>query len=170
MDWADFENLAAEIKAKEVDVLTEKAWLCNKAIEHNAKGDLAALWGCSKQYIQGWGDVWLMLGPGTIYPDVPLSLYRAALETNDPRTWLHRAIDNEWSARQLRDAADISKGRRVSRVKWLPDVECIVSHLEAEGRDNEINSISLVLKLLDYVPSGKMPERVRVTAVEVLEK
>ena len=161
MDWQIFEIIALDIKERETALLREKAEACSDAVGGNAVGDLADLWGCSKQLINTWAQVYHYIGPDNIYPDAPLSLYRAALDTDDPLAWLLKALDEGWSSRQLKDAADVSKGKHVSRVKWLPDVECEIARV-ASGD-------GYLVKPIDYEPSGETPQRVRVTAVEVLQ-
>jgi hypothetical protein len=88
-----------------------------------ASGYLAYLWKCSKQRINALADIGEKIDPKYWYPDQPLGLFKAAVEADgaagmDANDWLLEAIDKNWSPRKLRDMADISKGRRVSRVQF----------------------------------------------------
>ena len=56
-------------------------------------------------------------GPGTRYPDQPLLLYETALKAEDPMEALEKALDEEWSPRELKDWIGGKKGEKVSRVK-----------------------------------------------------
>lgn len=54
--------------------------------------------------------------PGARYPDQPLLLYETALKADDPIEALEKALDEEWSPRELKDWIDKGKGKTVSRV------------------------------------------------------
>jgi hypothetical protein len=91
--------------------------------ELTATGYLAYLWKCSKQRINALADIGGKIDSDLWCPDHPLSLFKAAIEADgaaglDANMWLLKAIKEDWSSRQLRDAADIAKGRRVSRVQF----------------------------------------------------
>jgi len=161
----DYENTAILLKEAETELLRQKAELAFVFYEHDAGRHLAGLWGVSTATINTLARIYYEIGVDFLYPDAPLSLYRAALDTDEPREWLLRALDEGWSARQLRDAADVSKGKRVSSVPWLPNVEASI-----EGPFyTERNERAVTLIFDDYEPSGEPPLRVRVRAVEVLK-
>lgn len=56
-------------------------------------------------------------GLETRYPDQPLLLYETALKADDPLEALEKALENEWSPRELKDWIGGEKGESVSRVK-----------------------------------------------------
>jgi len=96
-----------------------------------------------------------------IQADVPLSLYRAALDTDDPLAWLTRALDEGWSSRQLRDAAGVAKGQRVS------SVPLIEAGTEAEVQVWMGGYVGLSIQ--GFMPSGDIPRMVKLgKVVEVL--
>lgn len=163
MNLTDHEHHAIALKEAETELLRQKAELAFVYCENDAARTLAHLWGVKTPTINTLARVYYEIGIDYIWPHVPLSLYRAALDTDAPLTWLLRAIDEEWSARQLRDAADVAKGRRVSSVPWLSGEAGVAEVIEQRAGDGVA-----VLLLLDEKPSGETPNRVRVRAVEVL--
>jgi len=158
MEYSEFEERAILVHESKVENMRNEAELCAFASDHNGERILAELWGCSKRHITAMARVWSEIGPGLIYPDVPLSLYRAALDTDAPVEWLTRALDNGWSSRQLRDAADISKGKHISRVD-------LVKH-RAEVLAWEPGRIEVSVP--GWEPSGEKPAMVELRAREVL--
>jgi len=54
--------------------------------------------------------------PGVRYPDQPLNLYEVALKYDYPLAALQKAVDGEWSPRELKDWIDEQKGKTVSQV------------------------------------------------------
>lgn len=56
-------------------------------------------------------------GPKYRFPDQPLLLYETALKAEDPIEALEKALDEEWSPRELKDWIGGEKGETVSRVK-----------------------------------------------------
>ena len=51
---------------------------------------------------------------------------------------------------------------------WLPNVDCDVKYIQAGSAFPESAATGILLKPIDYEPSGEPPQRVRVRAVEVL--
>lgn len=149
----------AELRELETQLLMSKVHLAKEMHEREAERALAELWGCSTYTVRTLAAM-AQFPDELIMSDVPLSVYRAAIETDDPVTWLRRAIENGWSARQLRDAADIQKGKHVSRVPlargraevraWGPDV--------------------IAVRPRNWVPSGNPPREVEVLVREVLDE
>jgi hypothetical protein len=176
MNAEDFEARAIALKETETDLLRQKAQLAAIAVEAdstaaygsvNAARWLAHLWATSTQYVHGLAAMWKAIPPEMITPDVPLNLYRAAMETDSPIVWLQRALDKGWSSRRLRDEADIAKGKHVSRV-LLADHEADVVMWEG-GSLEGYPTAHIELDVPNLEPSGEPPQRVRFKAWEVLD-
>ena len=113
------EDAAVRLKEEETEIFRAKCKLAAAAIPCGYGNFLAETWACSAQYVNTLAQIAQVFPPEQIHPAFPLSLYRAALDTGSPLVWLGRALDEGWSSRQLRDAPDVAKGRRESRVSWL---------------------------------------------------
>jgi len=167
VNYSEFEAKAIAIKEAETEVFRAKAETAAQAADadkENGRGatrTLADLWGRSAHYINTLAQVWTMFPEDWITPDVPLSLYRAALETDAPLQWLERALAEGWSSRELRDAADIVKGKRTSRVLWL---DCEADVIDGYNEQDPV----VVIRPDNFIPSGKTPPRLKVKAWEVL--
>jgi len=155
----DAVGYAVELRELETELLRSKARLAWEMVDQAAERVLAETWGCSTYSVRTLAAI-AQLPDELIDPTVPMSLYRAAIETDDPEAWLRRAIKEGWSARQLRDAADIRKGRRVSRAPLL----------RARAEVQEWRPDAVVLRPRDWAPSGEEPREVEVEIREVLEK
>jgi len=161
MDHADFESLAIEIKERRTELFRDEATLCASAVLYAAARTLGNLWGWSAQRVNTMAQIFETWGVDGITPDTPLTLYRAALGTDDPRKWLEDALKGGWSARQLRDKAGSAKGERVSSVPLVPagSVAQVVTW--------EPGIIEIVIP--NWEPSGEPPAVVRLGAIrEVL--
>lgn len=169
MDATDFENEAIAVKEARIALFRRECMLASVAAEANAASWLAHLWAISTQQVNRLAAIWATFPVQDIAPDVPLPLYGAVLDaaTDDDgiadagqaTTWLRRALDEQWSPRQLRDAAGIAKGRRLSDVAFQGhDVPVI----EWDVRDGRLTVVGMPL-------SGEMPERAQVTVKEILQ-
>lgn len=166
----DIEIIAIALKEWETAIFHSRAEFAAVAKVHGYARHLAHIWGCSTNLVNTLARVHETFPKELITPDQPLSLYRAALDAADAtdesaETWLERAIDNEWSSRQLRDAADVAKGRHTSRVPLLDgdEAEVLLWQPAADG------GMNIGLHIPDRMPSGESPARVRVRAWEVLD-
>ncbi|MBU0598964.1 hypothetical protein KKF61_08340 [Patescibacteria group bacterium] len=162
-----FENAAIALKERETEVFLGKAELAHYAVEHdaNVKGRpasnfLAHLWGQSTTHtVNRLALIFEVFGADEITPDVPLKLYGAALETDDPSAWLARAIAERWSARQLRDKYGSLKDKHLSSCQFAGEVEITVW----QPATGEVAFVGLQI-------SGESPRVARVTVREVLDK
>ena len=134
-----FETAAVALKERDTEVLVGKTELAHYATEHdeNVKGRpasnfLAHLWGCSAQTVNTLARMFETFNNDEIMPNVPLSLYNAAMEVDDPAYALRLATDYKfrkqelgekfakadkkgiWSSSDLRRFYDIKKGRHLS--------------------------------------------------------
>lgn len=67
-----------------------------------AKGTAAEVLACTRRYVDQLVAIFDTFGWENYYPDVPWSLYRACLATDNPQHWLTISMANDWSVRQLR--------------------------------------------------------------------
>lgn len=190
IELAHFETLAITTKENETANLINRMLLASFAVVHDKKHRdddppprlarwLAHLWGRSTTHsINVLAQMSEVFGIDDIRPDAPLSLYKAAMETDDPRYALRLATDYEfrrqelgeefaktdkegiWSSAQLRRFYDIKKGRRYASDKVdanVPIVEWDVptGHFAVFG-----------LPISGDKPSGLA----RVTVQEILDK
>ena len=160
-----FENAAIALKERETDVLRGKAELAHYAAEHdnNVKGRpaanfLAHLWGRSMQTVNTLARIFETFSTDEITPDIPLSLWNAVMETDDPSAWLERAIAEELSSRQVRDLFGSAKGRHYSDVQFTGDRVQVTVWNPASG-DFAVTGMRL---------SGEKPRVARVTVREVI--
>jgi len=168
--FVQFEAHAVAIKERATQLLHDQVTTAAVAVEGGATQWLAHLWGTSTARINTLAKMFAAFPLEMITPDLPTcpgtanSIFSAALDTDDPVTWLKRAIAEGWSSRQLRDAADVAKGRRESRVLWINsecrDVVLAKSHATGETRVSFTPAVT---------PSGEAPSLLRVRAVEVLD-
>lgn len=68
--------------------------------------------------------------PELRFPDQPLLLYETALKFDDPVAALEKALEEEWSPRELQDVILAEKGEKVSRVKLYSGEAPLVAHGE----------------------------------------
>jgi hypothetical protein len=126
----DFETAAVTVKEDRIRLFRRECMLASVAVANNAAAWLAHLWGSdvSTQQINRRALAWDTFPLENILPDISLALYGAALDaarkedgTEDgvlspalALAWLEKAIEEKWSPRELRDAADILKGKHLS--------------------------------------------------------
>jgi hypothetical protein len=67
-----------------------------------AKGTAAEVMACSRRYVDQLTAIFDAFGWESYYPDVPWSLYRACMATDNPHYWLGKAMAGDWSVRQLK--------------------------------------------------------------------
>lgn len=189
IELADFENLAIEAKENETADLINRMHLADFAVDHDylyRNEDppprlarwLAHLWGQSTTHsVNVLARMAEVFDEDDIRPDVPLSLYRAVMETNDPAYALRLATDYEfrrqelgeeftktdkkgiWSSAQLRRFYDIKRGRHYSDA------------LRGRGPVTEWDILAGRLTVEGMPLSGDPPEgQVEVTVRRVLEK
>ena len=167
----DFETASIQVKEDRIQLFRRECMLASVAVANNAAAWLAHLWGSdvSTQQINRRALVWDTFPLENILPDVSLALYGAALDagagtdgmpvTEYAVAWLEEAIRNEWSPRQLRDAADVKRGRHYSSIKFEAEVE--VTAWEPSTGDFAATGMPL---------SGAAPKRARVTVREALQE
>ena len=171
MDAMDFEIAAIAVKEARIALFRRECMLASIAAEVNAASWLAHLWGAdvSTQQINRLARIWETFPIQDIAPDITLALYGAALDaatdddgiadTGQATTWLRRALDEQWSPRQLRDHAGLNKGKHLSDVAF-------------RGHDVEVMTWDVatgVLAVVGMPLSGEMPERAQVTVREILQ-
>ena len=169
IELSTFEAWALLAKEQKTDHFIDETQLANFAILHDRSHRnedppprlarwLANLWGCSAQSVNTLARIFEAFNPEEITPDVPLSLWNAVMETDDPRAWLARALAEGLSARQVRDENDSLKGKHLSDTTFCgPDV--IVTKWDVATGTFAATGMPL---------SGEMPGRARVTVREVL--
>ena len=169
MDAMDFENEAIAVKEARIALFRRECMLASVAAEANAASWLAHLWAISTRRVNRLAAIWATFPVQDIAPDISLALYGAALDaatdddgiadTGQATTWLRRALDEQWSPRQLRDRAGLSKGKHLSDVAF-------------RGHDVEVMTWDVatgVLAVVGMPLSGEMPERAQVTVREILQ-
>lgn len=150
---------AVEVKEAKVEVFRYEAQLAAEAVEKGRSGYLAHLWACSSQYVNTMGSIWLVFPEEMIVPDVPLALYRAALDTDKPVAALRLALNEGWSPRELRDHFDVIKGKHLSDTRFAGEADVV-----------GWNVMEQVVTLSGLGISGNPPTRVRASLREVLER
>lgn len=166
----DFENEAIAVKEARIALFRRECMLASVAVDAKAAAWLAHLWAMSTHSVNRLAAIWATFPVQDIAPDVPLALYGAALdaatdedgETDTGRAadWLRKAHDFQWSPRQLRDAAGITKGKHLSDVAF-------------RGHDVKVTAWDVATGAFAAVGlplSGEMPERAQVTVREVLRE
>lgn len=74
------------------------------------RGDLAAMFNCSSQYISELMRTWAAFPTEEMrVPDLSWQHHRLAARTDDPSGWIDRTVDNEWSTRELTVAIKAAK-------------------------------------------------------------
>lgn len=153
-----FEAVAIAIKEKETEIFRVKTGLAFESQMHNASRWLAELWGCSAQSINTLTRIFETFNADEITPDIPLSLWNALMETDNPKAWLARAITEGLSARQVRDANDNLRGKHLSSTTFrgpvvITEWDVPTGRIAAEG-----------------LPiSGDMPPRAEMVIREILD-
>lgn len=167
----NFETAAVRVKEDRVSLFRRECMLASVAVANNAAAWLAELWGSdvSTQQINRRALIWDTFPLENILPDVSLALYGAALDAAYENgipiaeyavAWLEEAIRNKWSSRDLRDAADILKGKHLSSTTFCgPDVMV-----------TEWDVSTGLFAVIGMPLSGEMPGTVRVTVREVLQE
>jgi len=154
----ELELKAVAAKEAKVEVFRYEAAIAAEARDVGQARRVAHVWACSAQYVNTMADVWTTFPEELIVPDVPLALYRAALETDCPVDALQLALREGWSPRQLRDHFDILKGKHLSDTRFAGEAEVELWSVE-EGR----------VTLAGLPLSGEQPAKVRASLREVLE-
>ena len=167
----NFETAAVRMKEDRIHLFRRECMLASVAVENNAAAWLAELWGpdVSTQQINRRAFIWNTFPLENVVPDISLALYGAALdaaskdgEMPSPAMavlWLETAIRERWSPRNLRDAADILKGKHLSSTAFRGRVQVTVWK-PATG-DFAVTGMSL---------SGDAPELMDIVAREVLQE
>ncbi len=186
---AGFENWAITTKENKIAILIDEIHLAHFAVAHdnaNRNEDppprlarwLAHLWGQSTVYsVNVLAQMAEVFSDEDIRPDVPLSLYKAVMETDNPRYALRLATDYEfrrqelgeeyaradkkgiWSSAQLRRHYDIKKGRHYASDKVEANVPVTVWHVPTG-----------TVTVTGMPISGDRPAVVKATMREVLTK
>lgn len=168
----DLLNFATLAKERDVEALKGKAEVAAAAalMGPGAIRAVAKNWACSTHTVNRYAAIGDKLPLGEIVANDP-RLFSACIDADgaDNMTaadWYWWAIHNEdgtRSARQVRDAADLKRGRRTSRVAWLNDGNGrVVSVATGEKR--------AVVTLNVERPTGKQPKTVEVIAYAVFEE
>ena len=150
---------AIEVKEAKVTVFRCEAECAAEAQQAGQASYVAHLWGTSTQYVNTMAAVWVTFPEEMIVPDVPLALYRAALDTDCPVEALRKALDNGWSPRELRDHFDIMKGKHLSDTRFAGEAAVELWDVP----DQRVTLAGLGI-------SGKPPVKVRASLREVLER
>lgn len=154
-----FEAVAIAVKEKETKVFRLKTGLAFESQMHGASRWLAELWDCSPQAINTLARIFETFSANEITPDIPLSLWNAVMETDDPQAWLARALAEGLSARGVRDANDNLRGKHLSSTAFCGRVVVTT---------RDVPTGTLTVKGLPL--SGAAPEVMDVVAREVLTK
>jgi len=168
IELSAFEYAAIALKERETEVFRGKAELAHYAVEHdknNVKGRpaanlLAHEWGCSMHSVNVLARIFETFDEDEITPDIPLSLWNAVMETDDPPAWLERAMAEGLSSRQVRDLFGSKKGRHYSDIQFTGDRVEVTTWDPASG-DFAVTGMPL---------SGEMPRVARVTVREALHE
>lgn len=131
---------------------------------------VAENWACSEHNVNRYAAYGDKLPLGEIVANDP-NLFNACIDADGAAghtaaNWYWWAImhpDGTRSARQVRDAADLKRGRRTSRVPWLDDGNGKVVSV-ATGSKRAVVTLSVER------PTGKQPKTVQVKAYGVFEE
>ena len=170
MEAIEFEAQAIVAKEDATELFRRRAEIAWVAVNAGpeAKRWLAHLWAISAQTVKRLAQVWDVFPHDDITPDVPLPLYNAVLDVATTggvvdvaaaQDWLQRALFEEWSPRQVRDAGGMSKGKHLSSTKFEADVKITV--WDPPTGDFAATGMPL---------SGEQPERARVTVRGLLQE
>lgn len=169
MEAIEFEAQALLAKEDETELFRRRAEIAWVAVDAGpeAKRWLAHLWAISAQTVKRLAEVWEHIPHHAIIPSVPLPLYNAVLDIARDRSgnvdaeealaWLETALVEEWSPRQVKDAAGLAKGRHYSDIKF-----------EATVKVTTWNPATGDFGVIGFPVSGDMPKRARVTVREEL--
>jgi hypothetical protein len=175
----DFDTAAALLHEAEMEAFWRKCQFAVFAEQHRAKSRLAYLWHCSGNTVTNYAQRALAVPEEWRICNTSVAIIDAAIlcaeEHKDSHRhnrrnagwWLLVAERFELSARQLKDLADVGRGRKVSRVDWVRDDDAkILSVMPYTGDDGDA---AMVTFSTQNIPSGEMPKRAQVRVVEVLE-
>jgi hypothetical protein len=169
IELADFENMAIALKERETDIFRGKAELAHCAVEYDQvyhwQDDppprtaryLAHLWGRSAQYVNTLARIFETFSEDEITPNIPLSLWNAVMETDDPQAWLAQALAEGLSARGVRDANDNLRGKHLSSTAFRG--RCQVVEWDVPASRVTVEGLPI---------SGDAPDVMDVVAREVL--
>ncbi len=96
-----------------------------------SKGTAAEVYKCTKRFVDQLVAVFETFGWKLFYPDVPWSMYRACLGTDRPIFWLEKALQLEWSVRDLRREYKLEQGIPIDE-----EAAAVKFVLKAEGEVN----------------------------------
>jgi len=167
----DLLGFATLAKTDDIAVQVVKAQVATAA-DLMGRGAILAVannWACSEHNVRRYANYGKKLPLNDIKANDP-NLFNACLDADGAKgataaEWYQWAVaheDGARSARQVRDAADLQRGRKVSRVAWLDDGTAPVVQV-ATGEDRAV--VTLNVKR----PTGKQPKVVQVKAYAVLE-
>ena len=174
LDAAD--SLVVALKEDYMDLLWKIGAVAAFYADRRGKKQFASKWGCSPGSVTKKARVYREIHPDHRWSDLPENVFYKALEGSgvDGKTtddWLVLAAENEWSSRQLGDAIDAKRGKKVSVVKWVNNQECDVNLVRVAGMFGEDRAQLITLRPLnDWQPSGEVPQLVRATLQEILPK
>lgn len=172
MEAIEFEAQALLAKEDETELLRRRAEIAWVAVDAGpeAKRWLAHLWAVSAQAVKRMAQVWEYIPHSAIIPSVPLSLYNAVLDIardesgsvnrDEALAWLQTALVEEWSSRQLKNAAGLAKGRHYSDCQFASD----------RVRVTEWDPVTGGFAVVGFPVSGDNPGWARVTVQEVLQE
>lgn len=170
----DLIELAISQEEQALEQFRIRAWLCAMAVASGQEKGLADIYKCAVRRIRKLGGIFVRWGAeNLISPDLPLRIYDVCEQTPDPYLWFKLATQPDfrkewlgkddgkgiWSTRDLQDAADITSGKKVSRISWF-------SGRGAVGWDG---THIFVEPGRDWTPSGDKPKVAEVSIKEVLE-
>ncbi len=171
MEAIEFEAQALLAKEDWTELLCRRAEIAWVAVDAGpeAKRWLAHLWAVSAQTVKRLAEIWEYIPHFAIIPSTPLPLYNAVLDIarNEDGTvnaaeamaWLMTALVEEWSPRQVKDAAGLIKGKHYSDVKFEAVVKVTTWDPATGG-----------FGVIGFPVSGDMPEWALVAVRERLEK
>ena len=96
-----------------------------------AKGTAGEVYKCTKRFVEQLVAVFDTFGWKLFYPDVPWSMYRACLGTDRPIYWLEKALQFEWSIRDLRREYNLEQGKPIDE-----EAAAVKFVLKTEGEVN----------------------------------
>lgn len=167
----DLLNFATLAKTDDIAVQVVKAEVAAAAalMGRGAILAVASTWACSERTVKRYAAYGDMLPLGEIVANDP-RLFNACVEAEgaggktaaDWYWWAVKYPNGARSARQVRDAADLGRGRKVSRVPWLDGQAKVID--VREGRDRAVVVLSVER------PTGKQPKKVELKAYAVFEE
>jgi len=168
IDLSTFEAWALLTKERKTETFVDETRLASFAVLHDLAHRnedpppcltrwLASTWGCSAQSVKTLARIFETFGADEITPDVPLSLWNALMETDDPQAWLERALAEGLSARDVRDIYGSLKGKHLSSCQFAGEV--IVKEWHVPTGTVTVAGLPI---------SGEQPARVHAAMREVL--